>query len=144
MKTILVPIDNSECSIRAIDKARELAKADGSKIILLNVVEFEHVSTFIEGSSVYIDLSQIQDDLIKRSQEILKAAKERCADLGDQVETVSLEGNPAAQIIDYVDNHDIDLVVMGSHGMSGFRRFFIGSVTHKVLVSIEKSILVVR
>jgi len=140
MKNILVPVDGSECSTLAIEKAKEFAKLTNSKIILLNVYDIQTATSFFYESGMTMDL---QEDLLKRSTEILAKAKALCADMGDMVETLALEGYPAAKIIDYVEKNDIDLVVMGSHGMSGFKRLFLGSVTHKVAVSINKPILII-
>lgn len=145
MKNILVAIDQSECSTRAIEQARDLATLYGAKLTILHVYDNKYFDIFIEGSYNRMDvITQMKADLEKQSHLLLSDGKALCAELGDQVETLSLEGNPANKIIDYVDAHDIDLLVMGSHGMSGFRRFFLGSVTHKVAVSIEKPILIIR
>ena len=140
MKKILVPVDGSEYSSRAIEKAKELAKLSGSKIFLLNVYDIKTATSFFSDDRT-IDL---QVDLLNRNAEILQKAKALCADLGDMVKTVSIEGYPADKIVEYADKNDIDLVVMGSHGMSGFRRLFLGSVTHKVAICITKPILIIR
>lgn len=145
MKNILVAIDSSECSTRAIEQAKDLARLYDSKLTLLHVHDNQYFDVLIEGSLNRVEvLNKMREDLEKKSHSLLDAGKALCAELGERVETISLEGNPATRIIDYVDNHDVDLVVIGSHGMGGFRRFFLGSVTHKVAVSINKPILIIR
>ena len=145
MKNIVVAIDKSECSNRAIAQAAELARKFDSKLTLLHVYDNKYFDVFLEGSYNRLDvIEKMQTELKTQSADLLNAGKALCADLADRVEMVSLEGNPASRIIDYVEKNDVDLLVMGSHGMGGFRRFFLGSVTHKVAVSVEKPILIVR
>lgn len=143
MKHILVPVDGSMCAGLAIDQAREFAKTYGSQVTLLNVYDISYFSGFTDFAAVPWN-QEITNAMIKRSSDILAEAKERFDSVIDQVDTVSLEGNPANVIIDYVSEHaDIDFVIMGSFGMGGFRRFFMGSTTHKVAVAIEKPILII-
>ena len=61
-----------------------------------------------------------------------------------EIESVILEGNPAKEIIDFAEKNDIDLIVMGTHGMTGIQRFLIGSVAENVVRHSKKSVLVVR
>lgn len=145
MKHITVAIDHSECSNRAIAQAKELAKLYGAKLTLLHVYDNKYFDTFLEGGYNRLDvIEKMRHEVQDQSASLLAAAKEQCADLETPIETISLEGYAAGRIIDFVENNDVDLLVMGSHGMGGFRRFFLGSVTHKVAVSIEKPILIVR
>lgn len=145
MKHIAAAIDPSECSTRAVAQALELAKLYGAKLTLIHVHDNKYFDIYTEGSFNRMDvIDKMRVEYEKQSATLLEAAKAACAELGDKVETVSMEGNPAARILDYVENNDVDLLVMGSHGMGGFRRFFLGSVTHKVAVSIEKPILIIR
>lgn len=161
MKKILVPIDGSECSNIAIDKANELAKAFDSEVVLLYVSDatsFQFVAQIGHGSNyphggttpgtapvAVPELDKYRETVKETAQKVLASGKARCMALGDKVSTVQLEGKTADMIIEFIDaNKDIDLVIMGSHGMGGFRRFFVGSVTHKVTVSIDRPILIVR
>ncbi len=145
MKHIAVAIDDSDCSTRAIAQAKELAKLYGAKLTLIHVYDNKYFDTFMEGSYNRLDvIEKMRAEVQEKSANLLAKAKEQCADLETPVETVSLEGYAAGKIIDFVEESDVELLVMGSHGMGGFRRFFLGSVTHKVAVSIEKPILIVR
>jgi len=142
MKKILVPIDGSEFSAMAIEKAIEFAGALGSNVVLLNVNEFNRYLTYA-GVPMLVD----QDYFEKTSQvgkALLEEAKAKFVNMPDRVETVSLEGDAANEIIEYANSKDFDLVIMGSHGMGNARRFFVGSVAHKVLIQINKPILIVR
>jgi nucleotide-binding universal stress UspA family protein len=145
LKHLLVPVDGSECSKLAIGQAIELAKAFSSKITLLNVYEMQNFR-YYGANNVVIWQESFREMMVKNSAEILDEAKKSCAAIDSRIEvdTVSLEGNPADTIVEFAEKHDeIDLLVMGSHGMGGVRRFFLGSTTHKVAVAIEKPILII-
>lgn len=142
MKKILLPVDGSEFSKKAAEKAKELASTFGSEIILLHVNEFFRYAHNISGDGALV--RKIREDFDKKDETILKSAQKFFSDTDIKVETVSIEGDAAEEIVKYVDSNDIDLVIMGSHGIGGFRRYLIGSVTHKVLIQIERPILIVR
>lgn len=95
--------------------------------------------------AAFFPIDDYKATLEEAAKKVLDSAKESCKILGNNVSAVKLEGNPADMIIEYVEaNKDIDLVVMGSHGLSGIKRFFVGSVTNKVNLSIDRSILIAR
>jgi nucleotide-binding universal stress UspA family protein len=160
MKKILVPTDGSECSNLAIDQAKEFAMKFDSEVVLLHVTDSSAAYTLFNpvhdgmnpttGSMAPVGNMAVplpaehQKILDKISKDILASAKARLTVLGDKVTAHSMEGKPADTIIDYVENNDVDLVIMGSHGMGGFKRFFIGSITHKVMLSIDQPILIIR
>ncbi len=60
------------------------------------------------------------------------------------IESVILEGNPAEEIIGFAEKNDIDLIVMGTHGITGISRFLLGSVAENVVRHSKKAVLVVR
>ena len=62
---------------------------------------------------------------------------------GLEAESVILKGNPAEKILDFADEHDIDLIVVGSLGKSGIERFALGSVSEKVVRHAKVPVLVV-
>ncbi len=141
MKKILVPIDGSENSKRAISMAREIAEKFDSTILLLNIIDLR-ISAYPYYEAPYRD--NIFQASKEQANELLKVSKESMGNAADKVETLVLEGNAANEIIDYVNNNEVDLVIMGSHGMSGIQRFFLGSVTNRVLHHIKKPILIIR
>jgi len=140
MKKILVPVDGSDCSIRAIKEAVELAELYHGNITLLNVLDVRSATSFFNEDKTI----RMQVDMVERSDKILEEAKKYAAALGDRVHSVQMEGNQADTIVAYAHDNEIDLVVMGAHGTSGFRRFVLGSVTNKVVNAIEKPILLIR
>lgn len=142
MKKILVPVDGSASSTLAIEKAKELAKALGSHITLLHVIGI-YPGAFPVEFSESVQISLLKESRVK-AKEILLEGKQRLADLGEKVDMVILEGNVASEIINYADGHDIDLVIMGSRGLSGVNNLLLGSVTRKVAIQVSKPILIIK
>jgi nucleotide-binding universal stress UspA family protein len=142
MKKIVVPIDGSEHSKMAIEKAKELATAFGSSVVLLHVNEFTRYSASLATGAAILERDRKLFD--EKSESLVEEAKKAFDGTGISVEAVMLKGSAADKIVEYLDANDCDLVVMGSHGMSGLRRFTIGSITHKVMVQINNPLLIVR
>jgi len=144
MKKILIPIDGSEYSQRAMEKGKELAEAFGSSIVLLNVVYIPMPVYTYEGERGK-NMIQLAQNAQNSSEELLKSAKEFFGGMADKVEIVSTEGDIATSIIEFVKKNDIDFLVMGSHGLGAvMHRMLVGSVTTKVLHHIDVPVLVVK
>lgn len=123
---ILVPTDGSERSDQAVDHAIELATAVDADLHTLYVVETDLVADTGLGA-VTDALEAVGDDAVAEVVEKAKAAG---------IPTVSgsvTRGTPHRAILDYVNEHDIDLLVMGTHGRTGVSRYLLGSVTEKVV-----------
>ena len=147
MKKILIPVDGSEHSRKALAEGRIMAEAFGCQILLVHTVEglnlprgFNIAVPKIErGKGVY------DENDMKEAEEMLQAYKETFGDKKDLVSTQVLQGFAADEIIKLLNESDVDLAIMGSRGIgSAFYRNFLGSVTNKVLHHAEKPILVVR
>ncbi|MCR1899735.1 universal stress protein [Irregularibacter muris] len=159
MKNILIPIDGSDGSMRALEKGKEIAQSFDSNVILLHVRPALYVSDYEMNILHQYQLGQyesIANTMILRGQELTNHAQEildRGLDVfseldANKVSTVILEGKPAFAIIDYLEskNDEIDLVIMGSQGLTAGKvhQLFIGSVTHKVLNGVKQPILVIK
>ena len=140
MKKILVPVDGSKHSDLAIKKAKEFANVYGSTVVLLNVNDF-HQHMFNYNVGVEEHFIELFDQM---SDNILESGREKLADLGERVETVKLEGSVASKIIDYANEHDFDLVIIGSHGKGTIHEFLMGGVAHKIILHVNKSVLIAR
>lgn len=167
MKKVLVPIDGSECSNKALEQAKEFTRLCNCEVVLIHVdedaiegplVSPTQGSTGIDNANSSGDYAVVPKDVMReyskdsevegavseKSEKILSNGKSRLMPFDDKVTTVSMRGDPANVIIDYLDGSDIDMVIMGSSGKSGLQRFLIGSVSNKVAKSIKQSILIVR
>ena len=140
---ILVPVDGSETSHAAVEKAVEFAKAFGSKI---TVVQALVLDPYIAAE--YISAHQT-NDLIERARtsilESLDAAKAKFNQYGIEVETKILEGQVIhREIIKVAEENHADLIIIGSHGRTGLKKFFLGSVAQSLLGEAHIPVLIVR
>lgn len=122
----MVGVDGSELSIKALNQAIELAKKFSSEILVVNVFQ----NPAAEGLS----------------HEILEKAK-KLLDEGDvKYETFSILSSNPPNAINKMAEEDrmVDLVVVGSRGVSEIRAYLLGSVSHKILHDCPVSVLVVR
>lgn len=140
---ILVAIDDSEISANVIQQAAQLAKALNSEI---TVVEVMTLDPYL--SEAYLRMGQ-SNELIERVrsyvQENLTKVEKKFEELGLTVATQVLEGfSIHDEIIGAAQNLGADLIIMGSHGRTGFKKFILGSVAQKVLGESHIPVLVVR
>ena len=142
-KHILVPIDGSPTSMLAVSKAAELAKAFGSLVTALYVIDpypFTGVGAdFAYGQSQYLSAATAE------ANTALDAAERAMQAVGVAVETVLGEGHAVHEgVLRALENTGADLVVMGSHGRRGLEKLMLGSVTQRVLGVVHVPVLVVR
>lgn len=138
-KKILVPTDGSEFAKKAQKHALFLAKVSGAELVAVSVTE----NNFVNGLPLDDEIYQLNQVLKERSEENLKEFDELNED-DLKVTHVIREGSPAKVILEIAKEEDIDLIVMGSSGKSGFDRFIMGSVADKVVNSAKCAVLVVH
>lgn len=139
-KSILLPIDGSGLAEQAIDVALKFAEAFDSTVHIVRVVPIPNPAIGYGAEGVYIP--DLLDQMVEAAQENVGAVKSRFG--ATKVATEVIVGLPAGELGSYVRHHDIDLVVMTSHGRGGFVRSALGSVTDRMLVSGSAPVLVVR
>ena len=144
-RSIVVGTDGSPTASEAVKQAIEMAKAMGSKLQLVSA--YEPVS----GQRLREDASQAPDDVqwsINPRQEVddtLAASAEMAREAGvTQVETFARQGDPADAILDVAEETAADVIVVGNKGMTGARRFLLGSVPNKVSHHAPCSVLIIR
>ena len=140
---ILVAIDDSEISVNVIQQAAQLAKALNSQITLVQVMTLDPYL-----ADAYLRMGQ-SNELIERVrsyvQENLTKAQKQFEELGQTVATQVVEGfSVHEEIIKAAQNLEVDLIIMGSHGRTGFKKFILGSVAQKVLGESHIPVLIVR
>ena len=143
-KRIVVGTDGSETAAEAVRQAAELAKAHGAKLHLVSAYEPVPESRMRrERQEAPKDVEQAinpREDV----NETLGEAEERVKGEGVEVQTHPREGNPADAILDVAEEQNADLVVVGNKGMTGTKRFLLGSVPNKVSHHAPCSVLIVR
>jgi nucleotide-binding universal stress UspA family protein len=136
---ILVPVDFSDCSQKALQYAIPLAKQHQSSIVLLHVVP----TNFALGEYGGIDYASLEASMITSSEEqIAKMAREVATDV--PVQTHVAVGSPAGEIIQFAKNLPADVVVISTHGRTGLQHVFLGSVVEHVVRRAPCPVFVVR
>lgn len=133
-KNLLVPVDGSEQSLRAVDAAVELAKRFDGTINVLCV--YRHHSPLEASLSMVrtnVTLATPDEAMKEFAKEIAKSARNRAREAGvKSVEAYARRGQPARTIVGFVEEHHIDAIVMGTRGLGDFGGLLLGSVSHKV------------
>ncbi|MGA3015603.1 MAG: universal stress protein [Bryobacteraceae bacterium] len=132
LSRILAPVDFSPRCRGATEYAETLSCHFHSELILLHVVAPPVALYAAPEAMAYSTASELTvERLEQRKIELGAYLGGQCPDIPLAQEVV--EGDPAREIVDYARGHDVDLIVMATHGYGPFRRFLLGSVTAKVL-----------
>jgi nucleotide-binding universal stress UspA family protein len=135
---ILVPTDGSPAADHAVDHAVELAETYGATIHALYVVDAALYSSLEAG------VDAVLDALEREGEAAVGEVQSRCEAAGIETETAVLVGTVHRSIREYVEDHDIDLVVMGTHGRKGIERFLLGSVAERTVRTSSVPVLTVH
>ncbi|MFB6102443.1 MAG: universal stress protein [Haloplanus sp.] len=135
---ILVPTDGSEASTQAVDHAVDLATQYDATIHALYVVDTGAYVSIEVGSEMIVEA------LREEGREAVDAVAATAGDAGVASQTNVVEGDAHRKILDYTDENDIDLIVMGTHGRRGVDRYLLGSVTERIVRSSPVPVLTVR
>ena len=149
---ILVAVDGSEQSYKALDHAAAIAEKFGSELTLLTVVPrvmipvFSHEGSGAPPLSVARKMTQYQEGMKAIYQNVLTKAEARVRsehpDLN--VSTILKEGRPSATIVDVAEKDGYDLIVMGSRGIRGIKGWILGSTSRGVVDSCTKPVLIIK
>lgn len=141
LSKILIPVDGSENSFRALEQAIFLAtKIQEAKITALYVIE-DPPSLYIYSPKI---MEKVRADYESTYTKILERSKEMADKSGINIHTVLVEGDPASKIIGYSEMEKIDIIIIGSRGMGKFKELILGSVSNKVLHHAKCSVMLVR
>ena len=144
-KRILVPVDFSAHSEKAIRYATTLAATFGADVLLLHVVEDPFVTGAWSAEAFVPNMPELLDDLTKAAQARMAEVKTRLATSGGIVPTASvITGQPALAIVDQAAAGAFDLIVMGTHGRTGLPHAFLGSIAERVVQKAPCAVLTVR
>lgn len=142
LKRLLVPIDFSEHARAALPHVVIFAQNFDAEIELLHVID-QRVYPSFYGTEAE-SLMRLYPELMDKSIAELKsfAGDDIPEDL--QIEFTVREGNPQSEIIRYADKQDVDLIMMGTHGLSGLEKVLIGSTAEKVVRRAECPVFVIK
>lgn len=141
MKKILVAIDGSENSKKALLKAKEVALLKNSDVYILTVVENLKGNLYTVSEDYQ---SETTKSNIQHGEEILQEALAMFSDYPGEIMANYKVGDITDKIIEVVEEKGIDLIVMGRRGLGTFSRAFLGSISNKVLNNVNTSVLIVK
>lgn len=146
-KTILVPHDFSSSANHAAALARDHAKLLGGKLLLLHVVDLPPAF----GPDTTLVLEATGETPIGMREYAVRRASDYLADLAQRLHTDGVDvttyvrvGSPVDEILRFSGEHDVSVIVMGTHGRTGFRHLLAGSVTEKVVRASPIPVLTTR
>ena len=142
---ILVPIDGSPTSQRALEEALGLARqvGQGAQLELLHVVEI----ILFPDSEIYFNYAELQKIMRSSGEKILAQAEKMVRQAGIAVQKRLLEADGeriATVIVEEARRWPADLIVIGTHGRSGFSRILFGSVAEGVVHTADVPVLLIR
>lgn len=142
IKTILVPYDASSYAEKAYKKALEIAEKFSAKIIVVSVVAGQYNSTI--GFTTKLD-RQILEDQNNFAAKLIRNLKQQAEKRGIKFEFKLIVGNYVAkEIIKFAESVRPDLIVIGSHGRTGFRKIILGSVAYSIVQNAKTAVMVVK
>jgi len=139
---ILVPFDGSTYSVKAFNAAVEIAKRKDAKIKVLTCLEKENLGAW------YVD-KRVNKQIIKDAKDFamgfLSKLEKIAKDSDISLSVHILEAKSISkQIVDFANSKKINLIVIGSHGQTGFNRFLLGSVSNAVSQSAKCPVLIIK
>ena len=131
VQTILTPTDGSDNSYRAIEQAVHLGKPFDATIHSVAVIKLG-----THRDRLRYDPKDDADEAIEKARELVERE-------GLEFVGAVREGLPYRQIQEYADDHDVDMIVMGTHGRSGLDRYILGSVAERTVRQSKVPVLLV-
>ena len=139
-RSIVVGTDGSEPAERAVREAVKIAAREGARLHVVTAYPDPHMvrERIMSGATeVPVKLREVAEGVLAR-------AAHEAEDEGVEVETHARESEPAEAIIEIANEQQADLIVVGNRGLTGIRRFLLGSVSSKVSEHAPCSVMIVR
>ena len=141
-KKILVPIDGSTFSTKALATATEMAKNNGAEIMILACLRKEDVGAWYHNKKAN---RQVMNTAKKFAKQFMVKIEDGIRKKGLTVSSSIIETKSLVNgIIGFADSKKADLIVMGSHGRTGFKKMLLGSVSNGVLQQARQPVLIVK
>ena len=141
LRKILIATDGSKAAEKAVDFGVQIAGLSGAKVYAVYVIDTTPYYSIpldeVWSKEVYEQLETMGYEITSDVEKAAKAA-------GLEAESTVLKGDPAERIIKFAEEQNVDMIVVGSHGIGGFERLVIGSVSEKVVRHAKVPVLVVR
>ncbi|WP_380677473.1 universal stress protein [Salinigranum sp. GCM10025319] len=140
MTNVLVPFDGSKLAVEALRFAYErFPEAETTALFVVDTSV-----TYQPEKYLGVKLGEIYEQREAEGEAILEEAEALAAEYDAPLTTAIEQGRPWQEILDYVDDHDVDHVVLGSHSRDLLERFFVGSVAERVVDRIPVPVTLIR
>ncbi len=143
-KTVVVGTDGSETATQAVRQAVELAKALGASMEIVSAYEPVPAQRLRQERRETPEELQWAINPREDVESTLEAAAEIAREAGLEANTHPRQGDPADAVLDVAEERGADLIVVGNKGMTGAKRFLLGSVPNKVSHHAPCSVLIIR
>jgi nucleotide-binding universal stress UspA family protein len=138
---VLLPMDGSDQAMHAFEHV--LGEHADAKVTVLHVIDPAR-ATYGAQAGIPPSSEEWFEAEEAHAERLFETIRERAAEAGVEVETATEVGQPSRVIVDYADEHDVDHVVIGSHGRRGLSRVLLGSVAELVVRRSPVPVTVVR
>ncbi len=139
MQKILVAHDGSKASDKALKKALELSLNLKGSLTILTVVPELYLTELTDG-----ERSKIVESLTREATDSMEKIRKTLSGKSMDVKTLVRQGDPAEKILETAQKMKVDLIITGSHGRHGTKKFLMGSVSSKVVDYSKCPVLVVK
>ena len=146
IKKILVATDASAASSRAVSFAAQLSELHDAELLILNVIRDMQLPAELKSAPEFEAFNDARDDLMRQVAEKILAAARKTARKGGakNVQTAIGSGDPATSVAGFAKRRNIDLIVVGTRGLSKIKAASMGSVSRKLLDLTDVNCLVIR
>ncbi len=136
--SLLVPFDGSDSSQKALLRACDLSKSDGSEVSVLYVIpRYEEMVDFFKTES-------IKKSLYQEAERIAEGAKKIAASRSVSIKAVVQEGHASEKVVELAGTFKHDLIVMGTHGWRGVNKAIMGSTAERIIAHANCPVLIVK
>ncbi|MCE5311608.1 MAG: universal stress protein [Nitrospiraceae bacterium] len=139
MQKIMVAHDGSKSSDKALKKGLELAIKFNSSLTVISVVPELYLTELSE-----VDRKKIADSLSEETAHAMEKIRKSLSGKTIEVKTVIRQGDPAEKILETAQKMKVDLIITGSHGRHGAKKFLLGSISSKIVDYSRCPVLVVK
>jgi len=144
-KKILVPTDFSEYSDKAVQKALDIAKDEGSEVFLFHVIHEDFQTCVVDYCFTENEINSIKDRMFTAAKENMQKELDKYPiSVEVKVSTEVRNGVPYEEILRFQEEKGVDLIVIASHGRSALKDYFMGSVASRVLKRAKCEVLLVK
>ena len=139
---ILVCVESSPCANKALVRACDIAKKSNAKLFLIYVVD--NPTSGLGLGTALIDRGEFVKMFRDHGKKVLKDAEKLAEQNGVKAKSVMKEGNVAGEIINFIKKEGIDMVAIGSRGLSRLPRYVLGSISNKIANYAPCQVLIVK